>query len=256
MNAYGYTQIKIANLGLISKSGNHFYNYKGINFLCKMNPKNNNIAIIFHGERTNNDRIIFRGYDYEIDGINIVCFCDYLLGVYEDYKINWTLPTKKYNIDHIYYEIIGYLLQKKYDKVIFTGTSAGGYPSIKFACYFHEIALVSNSQLYLEKYPDFQTLTKMLNSHNDSVIYEDKQIEKIILENKPKKIIIYNNKEDSNYVQNIIPFYRFIIRNNLTSLFDLHIFSWDGPISKEKTHHHIQFPDNKKHLEILKNSFS
>lgn len=88
MNAYGYKQIKLENLGLISKSGNHFYNYKGINFLCKMNPKNTNIAIIFHGERTNNDRIIFRGYDYEIDGINIVCFCDYLLGVYEDYKIN------------------------------------------------------------------------------------------------------------------------------------------------------------------------
>ena len=95
----------------------------------------------------------------------------------------------------------------------------------------------------------------MLNSYNDSVIYENRQIEKIIQENKPKKIIIYNNKEDSNYVQNIIPFYRFIIRNNLTSLFDFHIFSWDGPIPEGKTHHHIQFPGNKKHLDILKNAF-
>jgi len=74
----------------------------------------------------------------------------------------------------------------------------------------------------------------MLNSHNDSVIYEDKQIEKIILENKPKKIIIYNNKEDSNYVQNIIPFYRFIIRNNLTSLFDLHVFFMEWTNFKRK----------------------
>ncbi len=255
MLAYGYTQTNISNLTEISKTGNHFYNFKGINFFCKMNPKNTKIAIIFHGERTNNDRIIFRGYDYEIDGVNIICFCDYLLSVYKDYTINWTLPTKKHNTDPIYREIIEALLQKKYDKVVFTGTSAGGYPSIKFACYFHEIALVSNSQLYLENYPDFQTLIKMLNSHNDSVIYEDKQIEKIILENKPKKIIIYNNKEDSNYVQNIIPFYRFIIRNNLTSLIDLHIFSWDNPIPEGKTHHHIQFPDNKKNLEILKNAF-
>jgi hypothetical protein len=82
---------------------------------------------------------------------------------------------------------------------VFTGTSAGGYPSIKFACYFNAIAIVSNAQIYLEDYGGFKTLTKMVESHGDTVIYENKEIEKIIQKYKPKKIVIYNNKDDSTY---------------------------------------------------------
>ena len=252
MIAYGYTQNNISNLLEISKSGNHFYNFKGLNFLCKMNPKNSKIVFIFHGARTNKDEVIFRGFDYQIEGTDIICISDYLISIYEDYTVNWTLPTKKHNTDIIYYEIISTLLQKKYQKVIFTGTSAGGYPSIKFACYFNAFALIANSQIYLEKYSRFQALKKMLESYGDAVIYENKEIEKIIQNNKPKKIIIYNNKDDSTYERDIVPFLEFLKNKNLIHYFDFHIFSWTGPIPEGKTHHHIQFPGNKKHLEILK----
>jgi len=251
MLAYGYTQINISNLTEISKKGNNFYNFKGINFLCKMNPKNTKIVFIFHGARTNKDKVIFRGFDYQIEGTDIICISDYLITIYQDYTVNWTLSTKKHNTDIIYYEIISTLLQKKYKKVLFTGTSAGGYPSIKFACYFHAIALVSNSQIYLENYCGFQRLKKMLESYDDTVIYENKEIEKIIQNNKPKKIIIYNNKDDITYERDILPFIEFLKNKNLSHYFDFHIFSWTGPIPEGKTHHHIQFPENKKHLEIL-----
>jgi hypothetical protein len=252
MQAYGYTQINLSNLGSISKTGNHFYNFKGVNFLCKMNPKNTKIVFVFHGARTNNDKVIFRGFDYQIEGVDIICISDYLISFYENYTVNWTLPTKKHNADPIYREIIGALLQKKYEKVVFTGTSAGGYPSIKFACYFNAIALVSNAQIYLENYPGFQTFTKMLESNGDSVIYNKKEIEKIIQENKPKKIVMYNNKDDLTYERDIVPLTEFVKKNNLKKIFDFNIFSWDGQIPEGKTHHHIQFPGNKKHLEILK----
>ena len=64
------------------------------------------------------------------------------------------MSTKKYNVEHIYVELFTYLIDKqKYNKVIFTGTSAGGFPSLKFACKFNCIALISNSQIYLEKHP-------------------------------------------------------------------------------------------------------
>jgi hypothetical protein len=254
MIAYGYIQNNISNLLEISKSGNHFYNFKGLNFLCKMNPKNSKIVFIFHGARTNKDEVIFRGFDYQIEGTDIICISDYLISIYEDYTVNWTLPTKKHNTDIIYYEIISTLLQKKYQKVIFTGTSAGGYPSIKFACYFNAFALIANSQIYLEKYSRFQVFKKMLESYGDAVIYENKEIEKIIQNNKPKKIIIYNNKDDSTYERDIVPFLEFLKNKNLIHYFDFHIFSWTGPIPEGKTHHHIQFPGNKKHLEILKNA--
>jgi hypothetical protein len=92
----------------------------------------------------------------------------------------------------------------------------------------------------------------MLESNGDSVIYNKKEIEKIIQENKPKKIIIYNNKNDSTYERDIQPLLEFVKKNNLKKIFDFNIFSWDGQIPEGKTHHHIQFPGNKKHLEILK----
>jgi hypothetical protein len=47
MLAYGYTQTNLSNLTEISKTGNHFYNFKGVNFLCKMNPKNTKFEAIF-----------------------------------------------------------------------------------------------------------------------------------------------------------------------------------------------------------------
>jgi hypothetical protein len=97
-----------------------------------------------------------------------------------------------------------------------------------------------------------KTLTKMVESHGDAVIYENKEIEKIIQQYKPKKIVVYNNKDDSTYERDIVPFTEFIKKNNLTHYFDFHIFSWTGHIPEGKTHHHIQFPGNKKHLEILK----
>ena len=94
MLAYGYTQTNISNLTEISKDGNNFYNFKGINFLCKMKPKNTKIVFIFHGARINTDKVIFRGFDYQIEDSDIICISDYLISIYENYKVNWMLPTK------------------------------------------------------------------------------------------------------------------------------------------------------------------
>ena len=95
----------------------------------------------------------------------------------------------------------------------------------------------------------------MVESHGDTVIYENKEIEKIIQKYKPKKIVVYNNKDDSTYERDIVPLTEFVKKNNLTHYFDFHIFTWAGHIPEGKTHHHIQFPGNKKHLEILKQLF-
>ena len=106
-----------------------------------------------------------------------------------------------------------------------------------------------------EKYFGFKKLKTMLESNNDTLIYEEKGIEKIIKENKPKKIIIYNNRADSTHNNHILPLNNFINQNKLESYFDIHLFDWNGHIPEGKTHHHIQFPNNKKHIEILKLHF-
>ena len=49
LEAYGYNQQIINNLINISNDTDNFYNYKGLNFLSKLNSKNENIVISFHG---------------------------------------------------------------------------------------------------------------------------------------------------------------------------------------------------------------
>ena len=117
VEAYNYKQQKINELNNIDNNGNNFYSYKGLNFLSKLKSNNKNLVICFHGAVPGNgiDRIIFRGYNYEIDNTNIVCISDYLLNIYHDYKVNWTLSTYKHNVEYIYEELFKYLIdQQKY----------------------------------------------------------------------------------------------------------------------------------------------
>lgn len=256
VKAYGYKKQIISELNNIDNDADNFYNYKDLNFLCKLSRKNKNLVICFHGAVQNNgtNRIVFRGYDYT----NIVCISDYLLNIYDDYKVNWTLSTENHNSECIYHELFTYLINdQKYNKIIFTGTSAGGFPSLKFACKFNCIALISNSQIYIEEYGKnkghgFYHLKDMVEKNNDKLIYENKQIEHIIHEYKPKKVIIYNNKKDSTYKRDIIPIIQYINNNKISHLFQINLFNYDGIIPPNKTHHHIQFPDNETHLNILR----
>lgn len=259
IKAYGYKQKLIKNISEIPKAGDHFLNFQGLNFLVKLKPENNNICFIFHGAVSGKgvNRIIFRGYDYNIQNTDIVCICDYLLNKYHEYELNWTLSTKKYNVENIYVSIIYKILKnKKYKNVLFSGTSAGGYPSIKFASKFNENALVSNSQLYLEecgrglnpKY-GFYKLNNMLNNNQDELLYYDKNIELEILKSKPKTIILYNNIMDTTFKRDFIPFINFIIRSDLVSIIDINLFSTNY------NYHNISFPNNKSYLSVLTDYF-
>lgn len=260
VEAYGYKQQIINELNNIDNNTNNFYNYKGLNFLSKLSSKNKNLVIIFHGAVSGNgkNRIVFRGYNYEINDTNIVCICDYLLNKYHEYKVNWALSTDKHNVEYIYDELFTYLInQQKYSKVIFTGSSAGGFPSLKFACKFNCIALISNSQIYIEEYGKnnghgFYHLKNMVEKKNDKLIYKNKQIEHIIYEYKPKKAIIFNNKKDSTYKRDIVPIIQYINNNKISHLFQIKLFDYYGIIPTGKTHHAIQFPDNAKHIDILR----
>lgn len=262
--AYGFKQIPIDNLHNISPTNDNFYNYKGLNFLTKLNLSNDVLIVNFHGavDGYGTDRIIFRGWNYKIPNADIICISDYLMGIYPEYQVNWCLSSAKYDSNSICIELFEHLTNaKKYSHVIFTGSSAGCYPSMFYACYFNQIALVSNPQIYLEEYGfkyrynknpwGFYHLAKMLASNNDSIIYEPKSMEKHILNHKPKKIIIYNNVRDNmTLTEHSIPFVRFIQDNNLTDLVELIQFDGINP-PDGKTHHHIGFPEKLSHAQIL-----
>jgi hypothetical protein len=262
VNAYGYEQIIIDNLTNINNNSNNFYNYNRLNFLSKLQQNNKNIVITFHGAINGYgiNRVIFRGYDWNIDNTDIICISDFLLDKYNKYNINWTLETKKNKTDALYKELFSYLInKKKYVNVIFTGTSAGGFPSIKFACMFNAIGLISNSQIYIENYPlprhialgavGFQYLKDIVKDDNDEIIYEPNQIELIINRYKPKKIIIYNNKNDYTYESHTLPFVKFIKSNKIDNLFEILPFEYNE--HSQKSQHNIVFPDDKKHCDMI-----
>ena len=266
MEAYGYKKMVINKLCEINNNSHNFYNYKGLNFLSKLNENNKNLLIIFHSaipkSQIGRNKVLFRGYDYNINNVDIICISDYLLDKYNDkYQVNWTLSTTKYNCDNIYKELFTFLIDdKKYNKVIFTGTSAGGYPSIKFASYYKKYALVSNPQIYLENYSQnkgYYYLLNMLSQNNDKLNYNEKNIENHILSSKPAKIIYYINEYDRadwhNAYNDYLQFKKFIDKNNLEKIINFHSFKGNGGNIPP---HRIHFPNNKKHIKILEEYFN
>jgi len=263
MLVYGYKQIPINNFESIDSNSTNFYNYRGLNFFTKLSKTNEYLVINFHGavRGRGKDRIIFRGYNYSILNTDIVCISDFLMNVYEEYQVNWCLSSSKYNVEHIYIELFKYLINsKRYINVIFTGSSAGSYPSLYFASIFGKTALFSNPQLYLEKYGfaqrnskypwGFYGLAKMLADRGDGIIYEPNTIEYHVLKFRPEKIIIYNNKLDTQtFNDHTIPFVNFLKSNGLEHLVELIIF--EGIQIEGKTNHEINFPGKTKHLDAV-----
>jgi len=261
---YGFEKINISQLDEISITGNNHYNYKKLNFLVRSRKENDNIIFYFHGAianyQLNQFPFIFRGYNHNIPNTDIISVSDFLLDKYKNYTVNWTLETEKYNSDKIYYEVFSYLINSKnYKKVVFTGTSAGGFPAVKFACIFKEYALISNSQLYIENY-NINEAIDYINSimkDTDKIKYETKMIEHLILKSNPKKIIYYQNEKDTIFpphsaYNDFLQFKKFITENNLNHIVEFNPFTYDV-IPENMTQHSFQFPINNNYQEVLIN---
>ena len=118
VKVYGYTQKYIQKLKEIDNNRNIFYNYKGLNFLSKLKRNHKNIIFLFHGsipmKMKGKYKVIFRGYNYNIENTDIICISDFLLDKYsKNYIVNWTLETEKHKTDFIYKELFQYLLSQK-----------------------------------------------------------------------------------------------------------------------------------------------
>jgi hypothetical protein len=251
---YNFKKEHIIDLKLIKDNNDCIYVYNDINFLAKLKDRSNNLIFILHGSVPIKDlnRITFRGYDFILPNTDIISVSDSFIYFNNSCHISWYLSTKKYNFHDRYIEVFKYLInRKKYKNIIFTGTSAGGYPSIYFAAYFNKIALVSNSQLYLENYGNnYNNLIKLINKNEDELLYEHKNIETFLKKMKPHKIILYNNTLDSTYNRDTRPFIKYLEDNKLEKLLELNLFEGEL-LNSIQCHHNINFPNQKKHQEIL-----
>lgn len=216
--------------------GNFIYQLDNVFYLFKNNNNNNNIIISFHGALFGDiTGPIFRNYEKNILNYDILSLSDKILENYDKDRLllSWYLDTKKYKYNNIYYNIISNILKlKKYEKIYFFGTSGGGYSAIKYSCFFNAISIVSNSQIYLNKYFYFRKAVDILMKNNDEFIYGNSEsIESITTIYKPKKIILFTNKLDTHHYNNhSLPFIEYCNNNKISN--DVYFFEKES----EKPH--------------------
>jgi hypothetical protein len=258
MASYGFTQTPIDSLDEIDldKSNKLYYTYKGCDFYYKRKDSSEKLVVGFHGSiHLNFSLPIFRFFHYNL---NVLCISDMLVKKYREKNLEcaWYLCEKDSNFNDIYIEILSYFIKPTlYTDAIFTGSSAGGFPSIYYATHFNSTALVMNSQFYLNKYIKFKQLTRILGlSESD---FTKSCMETIIKEKGlPKKLIIYINTRDyDSYNNHYIPFKGFLEGLNTTNtIIEFNEFYGRDPEPTCKNgHHDIQLPKFMTVYDILVN---
>ena len=248
----------IKNLNKIDCNNSKKYNYKNVNFLYKPNLKNKSCLTVFlHGKCSLTEEPIYRGYNYTFENSSVLCLSD---GLRQYYKQNycWYLSTKKHNYEDVYLEILNFF-NNKYDIIIFTGTSAGGYFSLYLAGVFNQYALISNSQIFLPNYYKLPTsgYNQMVRNikENDSIIYKD--ICEHFNNNKPKKIYLFCNQNDKPAYRDATKLLQHLNRININVVDNIFIGREPGKDKNgtDENNHTIQFPkyDHKYYVNELIN---
>ncbi len=214
---YGFDVMTIDDLSNIT-SGNIHYIYDDVHFLYKNNNKKH-LIISFHGYIKENIRCpVFRNYDKNYLNSDNLSIFDGMLHKYkkQGLVLSWYSSTEKYNFDEIYTKIIGHIIGK-YDRILFFGTSGGGFPAIYYACKFNSHCLIGNSQLYLEKYEYYPIFSKIVTDAGDKIIV--KNIEQVVTTNPPKLLTISTNIDDEHHnIEHAQPFVKFCQDNKITSV--------------------------------------
>ena len=252
MNSYNIHSIKIDNLSQIIKNKKIHYVFKKVDFLYKPTQNSKKLAVVFHGSRSMKQKLpIFRSYNWD-SNFSILSFSDLLLKEYckDSLLLGWYLDTKKHKQSNIIIQVIKKIKKiGEYNKIIFFGSSGGGYPALKFASYFNEIAFFMNSQIYLNNHKHFDILKKILNENSDELL--DFDIEKYIKDNGlPKKVILYCNIRDKHHYEiHSLPLEKFF-NNNFLGIFKGIYFNGHTP-PKGSTHHHVQLPNGMTSISII-----
>jgi UDP-N-acetylglucosamine 2-epimerase (non-hydrolysing) len=240
-NSYNFKTININNLAADlenNKNSNYHYHYqyKQYDFLYK-NKRNNNLLVTFHGSRKLSTPLpIFRLFNYEINNYDIMSFSDPYFKYYDALEINWFLSENSSTITNI--KNIIDCVKKRYNKIIFYGSSGGGYIALILSGYFNEYALITNSQLYLQKIVEK---------------FEYVNLDNYLITNKPKKIVIYQNIDDKHHYNE---HYKIFINNNKHKL-NIQNYEFNrNDIKIEYDQHGLgHYPINKNLLTTLNDDF-
>ena len=145
MSNYNFTIKTIQSLDDINYQVNSCIRYKYLDnqFLYKRNPKNEILTVCFHGRAPKGSYPIFRGYNYNFNNSDILSLADKLQP-----KLNLEVTFYLHFIAD-YIRIIKKIYDEgNYNKILFFGTSSGGFIALFLASYFQQHAFLANAFIY------------------------------------------------------------------------------------------------------------
>lgn len=245
-------------IDLNALSSDFYFEYKSIHFYFKKGLNFDKLLVSFHGSlqldketRKITPTPVFRYYNISTEICSVLCISDKTLEDYAQYRLrlSWYLPISNKPHHRVYEEIINYF-NNLHKFTIFTGSSGGGFPAIKYACMFKQGGLVQNSQLYLQKYWYFK---KMVETVSPSILVEHDIQEYIIKHGPPKYIRILQNVKDTEHmVDHFVPFKQFIFSTGFQDRFEFEEFLSQPEGLLE---HGAILPDNLTYDSLLKQTF-
>lgn len=138
--------------------------------------------------------------------VSVLSISDKLLEVYrsEALRLAWFLSSRKHpDLTQIYCNVIKRVPRLfGIKKLVFFGTSGGGFPALYFASLFRGACLAANAQLYLPH----GRMVKLLAKQDDMPVYES--LDTLFRRGEtPSHAILSVNKADVwHYQENAIPF--------------------------------------------------
>lgn len=254
-NLYSLEVITCNDLNNI-KIGDYHYKYKDNDFLYRNSGIKKKLLVSFHGAINRKIGVpVFRYYNYNFADYDVLAMSDTLLKLFNScdpiLELSWFLSPDGHNLRENQKEIISKIINLGgYDKVVFTGSSGGGHPSIYFASYFNQYCLIQNAQIYLDKHWYFKHMLNIVGLQNTDV---DINIENAILEyGPPKKVVLYQNIHDNHhYQEHAKVFLEFLSKNgdqNVVSHFFERLEDGWNP-------HGLNTPAGKTIVDLLKENF-
>ena len=213
MDDYKFMIKKIDSFDQITTGSIH-YVYQDVHFLLKNGNNHDCLLVAFHGG-VHSNKPTFRCYNY--NGYDVLSISDRLLNKYAKpnaktraIALAWFQNSEKHpNNKDLYESIIGHVI-KSYRRVLFHGTSGGGYPSLYYSSIFKKQCMISNSQIYPEAHERYEELVSRLLLNTDRYIKHDNIHEHFDKYGFPEKIILYINLEDKHHHQeHTIPFVKY-----------------------------------------------
>lgn len=173
------------------------------------------LVVAFHGGMPINSKAkpLFYQRDLDLPGVDVLSLADANIHRLSKWPyIAWFFGTEKNPVHLTYERTIGmFVRSQQYARVVFLGSSAGGFPALKFGTMFQGEVLLACPILSPRDYSSFSSVEEDLRRDGDRIVGPDTARGIFAAYGYPKRVwLCYNVLDDHDwgYSRHILPFLR------------------------------------------------